>query len=173
VDPREFGADFAKAFALDVANSKSLQAMVEGGMSAETLQEIIVRDLQQEIYGGDRNVVFPNVRAFLRGRISSESSRLASGMGQWDALVQAIGAATSAVITVTNNRKLAEIQKDAANAALAQQAAAAKQLELAKAAQGTNFQGPAAPSAIQSVTKYAIPAGIAATLLVGGYLLLR
>lgn len=169
----DVNALLAKAFAEDLARSSELRTLIEEGVSPYSLRLIIRADLEREVSGTPGEKLFPSLRAFLRERVKAEASRPVSGMG--DAFSDIIGSLTTVVgtgITVTQNRRIAEDQRKAAEAQLRQQELALKQMEVAQAAQKINFEPPA-PAITETLSKIAVPVGIGAAVLVGGYFLLR
>jgi hypothetical protein len=175
-----FKAAFAKEFAADLAASKSLQAMINRGITEWELQMLASEDLTAERRGNRKNPLFPRLRS-LMVRMDKEKRNKPNprrgGMGTTftaapDPLASIIGAlagVAGAAITVTQNRRIADDQKDAAEAQLAQARIALEQQKLAVAAQQAAFQasGGVAPAQESTISKLAVPAAVVAVGAVG------
>lgn len=159
---------FASAFVADIESALPLKAaLLRKEIGRSGLTRIVMRDLDAARVGKPGPVLFPNLRAVAREFLDQEERRVAksgvgqfhnraagymqvsparevpvSGLGQWDAIASAIGAAAGAASSiygaVTNADAQKELlkleqQKVQAQIQIAQMQAKAAQVQLAAA----------------------------------------
>lgn len=159
-DDRQWAKAFAHSFMADLSRNPNIAG------SARELRGKILNDLAREARREAGPILFPNLRAFLRTEMNVEEHRLASGMGQWAAL---IGSVTEAAGTFFSQReqikaqeKIAEIQLKAKQAELRQQELAAeRERQMLAASQGVPSAA-VSPSEKGGLPTWALPVGAAA-----------
>lgn len=77
---------FADAFAASATADLTRPSIVRMRLDTPRLRALITRDLQDEIRGVRGKALFPNIRAFVRTRMSIEEARYAGGLSQWEIL---------------------------------------------------------------------------------------
>lgn len=183
---------FATAFVADIEAAPALKAeLLRGRLGRSALTRIIVRDLDRARTRGAGPALFPNIRAVAREFLAQEGrpvhgARPENGMGQWDAIVGAIGAAAGAAANIYSSVANADMQKQLLALEQQKQKATLQIAELqAKAAQtqlaAANVAATGVPSTsplstvLQSVGGWPVVgiAGAAIALAVGIYLARR
>lgn len=184
---------FAAAFVADIESAPALKAeLIRGRLGRGALTRIIMRDLDGARVKKPGPVLFPNVRAVMREFLAQEArpsrvSRMPEpGMGQWDAIAGAIGAAAGAAASIYSAKTNVDMQKKLLALEQQKNQAAIQMAELqAKAAQtqlaAANVAATGVPSSspmstvLESVGGWPVvgAATAAIALAVGAYFALR
>jgi hypothetical protein len=118
---------FAAAFVADIEAAPAVKAaLILGQLDADGLTRIVTRDLDAARRGDPGPALFPNVRAVASEFLAQEARLSGGGMGQWDSIISAVGAAAGAASKIYS--------------AVQDQAAARQLLQLAQQKNQTELQ---------------------------------
>lgn len=88
---------FATAFVADIEAAAPVKAaLLRRQLDASGLARIVTRDLDAARRGDKGPALFPNVRAVASEFLAQEARLSGGGMGQWDSIISAVGAAAGA-----------------------------------------------------------------------------
>lgn len=94
---------FAASFIADIEAAGPLKAaLLRRQLDADGLARIVTRDLDAARRGDPGPALFPNVRAVAGEFLAQEARRTrpGSGLGQWDSIISAVGAAAGAAAKI-------------------------------------------------------------------------